>query len=147
MKKIHVIAHTHWDYEWYFSRQEARVQFAYHMDEVLEALKSHQLEYYMLDGQMAIVDDYLQTNPDKKDVIKKYNRAGRLLLGPWYTQIDEFTTSGESAVRNLQLGMNLANELGKSMKIGYLPDSFGQSQDMPKIYNGFGIYEIGRAHV
>ena len=47
MKKIHVIAHTHWDYEWYFSRQEARVQFAYHMDEVLEALKSHQLEYYI----------------------------------------------------------------------------------------------------
>ena len=141
MKKVHVIAHTHWDYEWYFSRQEARVQFAYHMDEVLEALKSHQLEYYMLDGQMAIVDDYLQINPDKKDVIKKYNRAGRLLLGPWYTQIDEFTTSGESAVRNLQLGMNLANELGESMKIGYLPDSFGQSQDMPKIYNGFGIYD------
>lgn len=140
MKKIHVIAHTHWDYEWYFSRQEARVQFAYHMNEVLEALKSHQLEYYMLDGQMAIVDDYLQTNPDKKDAIKKYNRAGRLLLGPWYTQIDEFTTSGESAVRNLQLGMNLANELGEPMKIGYLPDSFGQSQDMPKIYNGFGIH-------
>ena len=77
MKKVHVIAHTHWDYEWYFSRQEARVQFAYHMDEVLEALKSHQLEYYMLDGQMAIVDDYLQINPDKKDVIKKYNRVGR----------------------------------------------------------------------
>lgn len=140
MKKIYVIAHTHWDYEWYFSRQEARVQFAYHMNEVLEALKSHQLEYYMLDGQMAIVDDYLQTNPDKKDAIKKYNRAGRLLLGPWYTQIDEFTTSGESAVRNLQLGMNLANELGEPMKIGYLPDSFGQSQDMPKIYNGFGIH-------
>ena len=94
----------------------------------------------MLDGQMAIVDDYLQTNPDKKDAIKKYNRAGRLLLGPWYTQIDEFTTSGESAVRNLQLGMNLANELGEPMEIGYLPDSFGQSQDMPKIYNGFGIH-------
>lgn len=140
MKKVHVIAHTHWDYEWYFSRQEARVQFAYHMNEVLNALKKHQLQYYMLDGQMAIVEDYLQTNPDKRNEIEKYNRSGRLLLGPWYTQIDEFTTSGESAVRNLQMGINLANKLGGTMKIGYLPDSFGQSQDMPKIYNGFGIH-------
>ena len=139
MKKVHVIAHTHWDYEWYFSRQEARVQFAYHMEEVFDALKNNQLEYYMLDGQMAIIDDYLQTNPDKKSEFKKYNEAGRLFLGPWYTQIDEFTTSGESVVRNLRMGMKLANDLGGCLKLGYLPDSFGQSKDMPKIYNGFGI--------
>lgn len=42
-------------------------------------------------------------------------------------------------VRNLNLGMELAESLGGYMNIGYLPDSFGQSKDMPKIYNGFGI--------
>ncbi len=27
MKKVYTVAHTHWDFEWYFTRQEARVQF------------------------------------------------------------------------------------------------------------------------
>lgn len=139
MKNVAVVAHTHWDFEWYFTRQEARVQFAYHMDEVLEALETNALDYYLLDGQMAIVDDYLQADPEQLPIMKKWVKAGRLFVGPWYTQIDELVTTGESIVRNLQQGLKLANELGGAMPIGYLPDSFGQGQDMPKIYNGFGI--------
>ncbi len=139
MKKVHVIAHTHWDYEWYFTRQQARVQFAYHLNEVLKALEENKLDYYLLDGQMAIVEDYLQTNPDQKTTIEKFVRERRLFVGPWFTQIDELLSPGESIVRNLQLGIREADKLGGSMKIGYLPDSFGQGQDMPKIYQGFGI--------
>lgn len=139
MKKVSVVAHTHWDFEWYFTRQDARIQFAYHMDEVLQALQANQIDYYLLDGQMSIVDDYLQGSPENKPVMEKFIKGGRLFVGPWYTQIDEMVTSGESIVRNLQQGIKLSSELGGTMSIGYLPDSFGQGQDMPKIYNGFGI--------
>ncbi|MDN6626235.1 MAG: alpha-mannosidase [Pisciglobus halotolerans] len=139
MKKIYAVAHTHWDYEWYFTRQEARVQFAFHMDEVLKALEENHLNYYVLDGQSSILEDYLLSFPEKRNKVKEFVSAGRLFTGPWYTQIDEMITSGESIIRNLRLGMQFANELGDTMKIGYLPDSFGQGQDMPKIYNGFGI--------
>lgn len=138
-KKVYVVAHTHWDFEWYFSRQEAQVQLIYHMDDVFEALRTNRLAYYVLDGQMAIVDDYLAMCPDKREILMKYVQAGRLFIGPWYTQVDEMTTSGESMVRNLQLGIRAANELGGTMNIGYLPDSFGQSQDIPKLYSGFDI--------
>ncbi|MDO4670475.1 MAG: glycoside hydrolase family 38 C-terminal domain-containing protein [Aerococcus sp.] len=141
MRKIHVIQHTHWDFEWYFTRQQARVQFAYHMQEVLHALEQNQIDYYLLDGQMAIVDDYLVNHTDQRDRIARLVKAGRLFVGPWYTQIDEMVTSGEAIVRNLQLGHQLANELGAVMKVGYLPDSFGQGCDMPKIYRGFDIYD------
>lgn len=140
MKKVYAIAHTHWDFEWYFTRQEARVQFAYHMDEVLSALAHNQLDYYLLDGQMSILMDYLADNPDRTTEVKKFVMAGRLFIGPWYTQIDEMTTAGESAVHNLRLGLRAANKLGGAMPVGYLPDSFGQSQDIPKIYGGFGIH-------
>lgn len=139
MKKVHVIAHTHWDFEWYFTRQESQVQFAYHMDEVFEALKNNYLNHYVLDGQISILDDYLSVFPEKEHLVKKYVSENRLFIGPWYTQIDEMVTSGESIIRNLNLGMEYANDLGGSMKVGYLPDSFGQSQDMPKIYKGLGI--------
>lgn len=139
MKDIYTVAHTHWDFEWYFTRQEARVQFIFHMDEVLEALEANQLDYYTLDGQMSIIEDYLAVCPEKESIIKKFVVAGRLFIGPWFTQIDEMTTSGESIIRNLKIGMAEANNLGGTMKVGYLPDSFGQGQDMPKIYQGFGI--------
>lgn len=139
MQRVHVIAHTHWDFEWYFTRQQARVQFAYHMAEVLQALDTNQLDAYLLDGQMSIVDDYLQTNPEQREHMRKLIQARRLFVGPWYTQIDEMVTSGESIVRNLQLGHKMAADLGGVMKVGYLPDSFGQGQDMPKIYRGFDI--------
>lgn len=139
-QKIHVVAHTHWDFEWYFSRQESQIQLLFHMDEVFKALKTNQLPYYVLDGQIAIVDDFLELCPDKKEELVNYVKEKRLFIGPWYTQVDEMTTSGESMVRNIQLGMNRAIELGGFMNIGYLPDSFGQSKDIPKIYNGFSIY-------
>lgn len=139
LRKVHVVAHTHWDFEWYFTRQEAKVQFAFHIDEVFSALENNQIDYYVLDGQMSILDDYLADFPMKKSLVKRYVDAGRLFIGPWYTQIDEMVTSGESVLRNLRLGMDSAEALGTAMPIGYLPDSFGQSQDMPKIYNGVGI--------
>lgn len=139
MKKIHVIQHTHWDFEWYFTRNEAMVQFVYHMDEVFRALENQAVDYYLLDGQMSILDDYLDAYPEKKEEVVKWVKAKRLFIGPWYTQTDELIVTGEAIVRNLELGIDLADELGGSQRIGYLPDSFGQGADMPKIYNGMGI--------
>lgn len=109
------------------------------LDEVMQALEENQIDYYLLDGQMSILDDYLASFPEKKERLAQLVKNGKLAIGPWYTQTDELIVRGESMVRNLNLGMELAESLGGYMNIGYLPDSFGQSKDMPKIYNGFGI--------
>lgn len=139
MKKMHVYAHTHWDYEWYFSANESIVQLIYHMDEVIEALQKGILTTYLLDAQVCILEEYLLYMPEKKAIVKDLVNKGSLMIGPWYTQSDELILSGESVARNLWYGMQYANALGRCMHIGYLPDSFGQSQDMPKLYQGYGI--------
>lgn len=141
MKKIHVVAHTHWDREWYFSDNEAFIQFSYHMDEVIYALENNELDYYYLDGQLSILDDYLKVYPEKEAMIIKLVTASKLFIGPWYTQMDEFVVAGESVVKNLQIGIDMSKRLGGYTSLGYLPDSFGQGKDMPKIYNGFGIQD------
>ncbi|UJF16609.1 alpha-mannosidase [Jeotgalibaca sp. MA1X17-3] len=138
-KKIHVIAHTHWDYEWYFTSNESFIQLCYHVDEVIEALENGTLDYYMLDGQMSIVEDYLEANPDKEDRLKALIKKGKLKVGPWYTQTDQMIIRGESIVRNLQIGLELGDALGGSDRLGYVPDAFGQSIDMPKIFSEMGI--------
>lgn len=140
-RKVHVIHHTHWDFEWYFTANESLVQLAYHLDEVMQALEQQQISYYLLDGLMSILDDYLTSFPEQKERLMKLVKSGKLAIGPWYTQTDELIVRGESIVRNLNLGMTLAESLGGCMNVGYLPDSFGQSKDMPKIYNGVGIQQ------
>lgn len=139
MKKIHIYSHTHWDYEWYFTASESIIQLVYHMDEVILALKNNVLKTYLLDSQVSILEEYLTMMPENKAIVKKLVEEKRLLIGPWYTQSDELIISGESILRNLFYGIHYAHNLGHCMKIGYLPDSFGQSKDMPKIYNGFSI--------
>ena len=65
-RTVHVIHHTHWDFEWYFTTNESFVQLVYHLDEVMQALEENQIDYYLLDGQMSILDDYLA---DRKSVV------------------------------------------------------------------------------
>ena len=52
MKKIaHCIHHTHWDIIWYFTMQDATVQFCYNMKEMLEGFKQNRINDFLLDGQ------------------------------------------------------------------------------------------------
>lgn len=139
MKKVHVYSHTHWDYEWYFTANESIIQLIYHMDEVMDALEEGLINNYLLDGQMSILEEYLKFAPSNFDRVKKLVEEKKLILGPWYTQTDELIIDGESIVRNLFYGIKSAEKFGDYMKVAYLPDSFGQTKDLPKIMNGFDI--------
>lgn len=142
MKKVYVYSNTHWDYEWYFTANESIIQLIYHMDEVIEALEKGDIQYYLLDGQVSIVEEYLKFAPQNRERLQELIKGKKLFIGPWYTQTDELIISGESIVRNLFYGIEGAKKLGGYMNVGYLPDSFGQSKDMPKIFNGFGIKDF-----
>ena len=137
---IHVISHTHWDREWYRPFQIYRARLVDLIDAVLDILDQNPAyRYYHLDGQTIVLDDYLQIRPGNEDRLKQYIGSGRLLVGPWYTQPDEFLVSGESIVRNLLHGRRQAMAFGGCMDIGYLPDSFGHNSQMPQIFKGFGF--------
>lgn len=140
-KQVHVVPHMHWDREWYFSAEESKLLLINNMEEIFERLENDP-EYptYTLDGQTAILEDYLAIMPQNKERLKRLVQQGRLIIGPWYTQTDEMVVGGESIVRNLLYGHKDCEEYGKIMKIGYLPDSFGQSGQLPMILNGFNIY-------
>lgn len=137
--KAQTFHHTHWDAEWYFTEQESQVQFVYHMKELLQALDQHWIKYYHLDGKSCHLDDYFKYCPEDKERFMKYVKEGRIFIGPLYEQLSCFIAPGESIIKNLQLGMDRADALGGTSKIAYIPDSFGQTQDYPKIFNGVGI--------
>lgn len=137
---IHIVPHMHWDREWYFSTEESQVLLVNNMDEIMDMLEQHpDYPAYVLDGQTAILEDYFAAKPDNIDRVKRLVQAGRLKVGPWYTQTDETIIGAESMTRNLLYGMKDSRQLGNPMMIGYVPDSFGQSAQTPMLLNQFGI--------
>jgi 2-O-(6-phospho-alpha-D-mannosyl)-D-glycerate hydrolase len=92
-----------------------------------------------MDGQTVVIDDYLEIRPEAKARLERAIRSGQIQVGPWYTLPDEFLVSGETLVRNLQRGLASAERHGGSMRVGYLPDSFGHTAQMPQIYRQLGF--------
>lgn len=137
---IILVPHTHWDREWYLTFQQFRMRLVHVVTSLLDMLdRDPDFAHFMLDGQTIVLDDYLEACPEQEERLKHYTRSGRIAVGPWYLQPDEFLVSGESLIRNLQIGMSRAAEFGESMRIGYVPDIFGHIAQLPQILRGVGI--------
>ncbi|MGK2957040.1 MAG: glycoside hydrolase family 38 C-terminal domain-containing protein [Acidimicrobiales bacterium] len=139
-RRVAIVPHTHWDREWYASFQTFRLRLVELLDELLPRMEADpSYAHFLLDGQMAVIDDYLAIRPDAEETLRTLNQAGRLAMGPWYILMDEFLVSGESMIRNLQLGFARAERFGGAMEVGYLPDMFGHVGQMPQLLRLAGL--------
>lgn len=136
---VHLVPHTHWDREWYLPFQSFRLRLVELVDGLLDEMEADPRVRFTLDGQTATVDDYLEVRPENSARLARLVTEGRLAVGPWRILMDEFLVSGETLVRNLEMGMRRAGELGRVMPVGYLPDMFGHVAQMPQILRGAGI--------
>lgn len=140
VKKVFVVPHTHWDREWFFTSDQAKVYLLKDLKDVLDYLEaSGQYGSFLLDGQSSLIEDYLNWRPQERKRVEKLVKEKKLILGPWYTQTDQYLASGESIINNLRIGMKQSDELGGHMNVAYVPDSFGQESSMPQIYQQLGI--------
>ncbi len=137
---VAVVAHTHWDREWYAPFEHFRDRLVDVLDELLVMLEGDpSFRSFLLDGQMAMIDDFLEVRPEAAARIRRLVEQGRLDVGPWYVLMDEFCVSAETLVRNLQLGLRRAEVFGGSMPVGYLPDMFGHAGQMPQLLRLAGM--------
>src|SRR5258708_1086181 len=135
-----VVPHTHWDREWHQTFQQFRMRLVKCINHLLLILDTDpNFTNFMLDGQTILLDDYLEIHPEEAEHLLNYVRAGRLMIGPWYVQPDEFLVSGEAIIRNLLLGTRQAAPFGGAMLVGYVPDCFGHIAQLPQLLQGFGI--------
>jgi len=136
----HFVSQTHWDREWVLSFEEYRVMLVDFWNDLFNIFENDpDFKHFMTDGQMQMVMDYLEVKPQNFERIKELVQSGRLSIGPWYIQIDQFIPSGESHIRNLLIGVEMAQKFGRAMPIGYIPDQFGHIAQMPQILRGFDI--------
>jgi mannosylglycerate hydrolase len=141
-RRVAVVPHTHWDREWYSPFQTFRLRLVDMLDELIPLLETDpSYSRYLLDGQMAVVDDYLEVRPEMEERLRHLGASGRLSVGPWYILVDEFLTTPETLIRDLQLGIERGAAFGGASPVGYLPDMFGHIAQMPQI-----LAQAGFAH-
>jgi alpha-mannosidase len=136
---VYVVPHTHWDREWYATFETFRAQLVELWDQLLTLTEADPDFRFLMDGQTVVIDDYLEVRPQAKARLEGAIRRRQIQVGPWYTLPDEFLVSGETLLRNLQRGIAAAEAHGGSMRVGYLPDSFGHAAQMPQLYHQLGF--------
>ena len=88
-KTVHIVPHSHWDREWYMPFEKHRYRLIKLMDSLIEKMEEDpEYKYYNLDGQMVLLDDYLQIKPYMWERLKKLINDGRIKVGPWYVLQD-----------------------------------------------------------
>ena len=140
-RTAHYVVSTHWDREWYEPLQGFRMRLVSMLDEVFDTLeRDPAFKIFTMDGQYIPIADYLEVRPEKLDAVRRYVKEGRLKVGPWYVLPDEWLVSGESIIRNIQLGMRLSEELGAPpSKAGFACDLFGHISQLPQLFQQLGI--------
>lgn len=138
---IYYISGTHWDREWYQTYQGFRVRLVKMIDKLIDVLENEDsYGVFHFDGQTIVLEDYLEIMPQNKDRLAKLIKDGKIKIGPWYCMPDEFLVSGESLIKNLKKGMEIASSYGvDALNCGYICDIFGHIGQMPQIFKKLGI--------
>ena len=138
-KQVIAYLHTHWDREWYREFEVFRLRLLRVFDNVLEMLENKKIPSFYFDGQVSALLDYLEIRPEKEELVRKLIAEKKLYIGPCYTLVDEFLTDKTVFEKNLEIGLKISKGFGCTDFIGYLADTFGHSQNIPKIFKDFGI--------
>lgn len=140
MRTVYVVPHCHWDREWYQPHELFRWRLVQMIDELLDHMEAHpEYRCFNLDGQSIVIDDYLELRPENEGRLRALIESGRIVIGPWWVQPDEFLPSGESHIRSFQRGIRFAERLGGSLKVGHCADQFGHIAQMPQLMAQLGL--------
>lgn len=138
-KQVIAYLHTHWDREWYREFEVFRLRLLRVFDNVLDMLENKKIPSFYFDGQVSALLDYLEIRSEKEELVRKFIAEKKLYIGPCYTLVDEFLTDKTVFEKNLEIGLKISKDFGCTDFIGYLADTFGHSQNIPKIFKDFGI--------
>jgi len=81
MTTVHVVSHTHWDREWYQPAVRFRQRLVALVDELIDSpALSHAGASFLLDGQMAVIEDYLSVRRERAAELSMMLKSGVIAL-------------------------------------------------------------------
>jgi alpha-mannosidase len=139
---MQIIAHTHWDREWFVTEEQTTHLLGRFYEKLFGLIERNTDYVFTLDGQTLMLEDFLHTLPqlERSEFVSRLHKHRKnLFAGPYYGQID-WRISEEAAFMNIYFGIKSARELtGTAASTGWLVDNFGFSSQVPQIHQLFGI--------
>ena len=89
-KQVIAYLHTHWDREWYRTKEEFNLRLLEVFDEILNELETGSMPCFYFDGQTAALEDYLKFRPEKLGLVRNLIAKKRLFIGPFFVSADNF---------------------------------------------------------
>ena len=79
--KVHVVPHSHWDREWYFTTSRSKIYLMKDFKDVLDTLEEKDdFKYFMIDAQASLLDDYLKWRPEDEKRIRDLVQRKKLVI-------------------------------------------------------------------
>ncbi len=137
---VHAVAHSHIDVAWLWRPEDAVYKVARTLAKILTQFERRSRPKYVLTSGLFAkwMHDYY---PELFGRLKKMVDANRVLLvGGMYVETDTMITPSEALARQLIYGQRMYEEFfGRKTRIGWLPDSFGYSANLPQLLREAGI--------
>ncbi len=131
---IHAVAHSHIDVAWLWSPKDTQHKVLRTIAKILSQLKRYPKAVYVLSS--ALYYEWLKENYPEiyKQVVEYVNRHRIIPVGGMWVESDTLIIPSESLVRQFLYGQKyFVREFGEKTWIGWLPDSFGYSANLPQI--------------
>jgi mannosylglycerate hydrolase len=148
---IHLLSHTHWDFEWYEIEEGFKLQLVRFIDHLLDTLEKDPGFRFHFDGQVMPIMDYLEVLAERDDLddgnrageaekkIRQYVQRGQLFIGPCWTTMETSVISTESLIRNINKGRRFSKKLGGASTVFYNADAFQYHSQVPQIIAGTAL--------
>jgi alpha-mannosidase len=146
---LDLIGHAHIDMAWLWRIPET-TQVCRNTFGTMLKIMDETPDFKFAQSQMAAYEWMEKENPEIFGRIKEKVASGQWVpVGGMWIEPDVNIPSGESLVRQHLLGKTYCREkFGVDVKVGWLPDTFGHSWQMPQILKKCGIegYVFGRCN-
>lgn len=148
---VHVLSHTHWDFEWYEVHEGFKMQLVHLMENLLHTLEEDPRFKFHFDGQVMPIMDYLEilrerdalddahTEKEAERRIRRLVTRGQLHIGPCWTTPETSLISLESLIRNINRGIRFSRRFGGASSVFYNADAFQYHSQVPQIILGAGL--------
>ncbi len=151
---VHILSHTHWDFEWYEVHEGFKMQLVHLMDHLLDTLEKDPSFAFHFDGQVMPIMDYLEILRERdtldgadtagraEERISRFVRRRQLAIGPCWTSPETSLISSESLIRNLNRGIRFSKKFGPPSSVFYNADAFQYHSQVPQIIKGTGLASV-----
>lgn len=138
----HLIAHTHWDREWFLTHEYTTAWIPELIDRVAELSETNKNYEFLFDGQTLVIEDLLKSDPTYRDKVETLISNQNLRIGPLYSQPDWRMLSGQLLLKNLTYGIGDAKDLGGDADVAWMVDTFGHISQAPQMLSMVGIDSV-----